>query len=201
MELKVNMEHLAEMVADNVVNALLSKGLVNTQNLSCNAPEGSTINLTIHHGKSAYEKTETLLNHYNAFKRVLANRDLEIDNLRKHGVPQESRSIVQYQGNRTVQTHGIRSVQETVDTAIRTVQDSVQTTVQMVAHIESSMALLKYDPYYKILEMQYFEGRTQEDIASYFKCSQVNISKNKKRLIEELSLIMFPDQAIKEMVQ
>ena len=62
------------------------------------------------------------------------------------------------------------------------------------------MDALKSDPYYKILEMRYFEGRTQEDIALEFGVTQVTISTNKSRLVKALAMRLFPDQVIGEML-
>ena len=76
----------------------------------------------------------------------------------------------------------------------------MQGTVQAIALIDKCMAQLRNDPYYGILEMRYFDGRTQEDIALEFGCSQVTISNNKNRLVRELSMRLFPNQAINEMM-
>ena len=149
--------------------------------------------------KTAYAKTEALLYNYMGFKRIIKERELEIETLRTYGVPQRSTSIVEYSpGTGTV--HGLSTVEESVEAAIRNVQASVESTVQAIALIDKCMASLKHDPYYPILEMRYFEGRTQEDIADYLGCSQVSVSKNKNRLIRELSMRLFPDQAISEMM-
>ena len=94
--------------------------------------------------------------------------------------------------------HGLVLEEESVEAAVRTVERSVQGTVQAIALIDKCMAALKDDPYYEILEMRYFEGRTQEDIALYFGCSQVTISNNKNRLVRELAMRLFPNQVIDE---
>ena len=66
------------------------------------------------------------------------------------------------------------------------------------ATIDKAMDAIKYDPYYRILEMLYFEGRTQEDIAAEFKCTQPAISQNKNRLVKELAMRIFPNEYIEE---
>jgi len=149
--------------------------------------------------KTAYQKTEQLLYNYMGFKRIVAERMREIEELRKYGVPQ-SCAVKEYvdKGN-TVQ--GLVLEEESVENAVRTVQASVEGTVQAIALIDKCMAALKNDPYYKVLEMRYFEGRTQEDIALTFNCSQVTISNNKGRLVRELAMRLFPNQAIAEMMK
>lgn len=147
--------------------------------------------------KTAYQRTEQLLYNYKNFKRVVEERQREIDELREYGVPKRSGSIVQY----TPHTGTVGQIvlpEESVENAIATVQASVESTVQVIAMIDKCMAELKNDPYYRILEMRYFEGKTQEAIAFELKCTQKTVSINKSRLVKELSLRLFPNQAIKE---
>jgi RNA polymerase sigma factor (sigma-70 family) len=149
--------------------------------------------------KTAYQKTEQLLYNYNGFKRIIKEKELEIETLRTYGVPKKSTSIVEY-SSKSGTVQGMVTEEESVESAIRNVQASVQGTVQAITLIDNCMAALKHDPYYSILEMRYFEGRTQEDIAVTLGCSQVTVSKNKSRLIKELAMRLFPDQAIAEMM-
>ena len=149
--------------------------------------------------KTAYAKTEALLYNYNDFKRIINERMLEIDDLRKYGVPKKAKDITAYNATGGGIVQGIVLEEESVEDAVRTVQASVQGTVQAISLIDKCMAQLKNDPYYCILEMRYFEGRTQEDIAATLNCSQVTVSKNKNRLVRELAMRLFPNQTVEEM--
>ena len=123
------------------------------------------------HKKTAYQKTEQLLYNYNLFKKIVEEK-------RKRG-------------KGTVQ--GVGSVHGTVD-------GSVDTTVQAITLINDSLDSLRSDPYYRILEMRYFEGRTQEDIAAILGCSQQTISKNQSRLVHQLAIRIFPNQVVNEIM-
>ena len=184
---KTEMLELAKLVATSVVETLESRGLISPQSAN---PKTE---------KTAYKKTELLLYNYNSFKKTIEERMLEIETLKECGVPQKSASIVEYTPG-TKSTRGLKTVEESVECAIRSVQASVHDTVQAISLIDRCMESLKGDPYYCILEMRYFEGRTQEDIADYLGVSQVSVSKNKNRLIKELSIKLFPNQAITEML-
>ena len=178
------MQELATLIATAVIEGLEKRNFNATQ---------------VSSGKSAYQKTEQLLYNYSGFKRIVKEKELEIETLRKYGVPQKSTSIVEYSpGSGTVK--GIVLEEDAVEAAVRNVQASVQDTVQVISLIDKCMDSLKYDPYYSILEMRYFEGRTQEDIADELGCSQKTISINKNRLVKELSMRLFPNQAINEML-
>ena len=150
--------------------------------------------------KSVYQKTETLLYNYCGFKRIVQERMQEIEDLRKYGVPQSCGTVGERVQSSNVQ-RGIVLDEERVENAIRIVQESVQGTVNAIALIDKCMAALKNDPYYGILEMRYFEGRTQEDIALEFGCSQKTISLQKNRLVKELSMRLFPSQYIDEIMK
>ena len=183
---------LAELIATSVVNALESKGLVGKADTIVQKKQE----------KTAYQKTEQLLFNYNGFKRIIQERQQEIIDLRTYGIPQKVTATI---GGERVQTSrsnvGIVLPEDAVEDAVRTVERSVEGTVQAIALIDKCMAALKNDPYYKILEMRYFEGRTQEDIALTFGCSQVTISNNKSRLVRELAMRLFPNQVIDEMIR
>ena len=190
---KQSMVELAEIVSKAVIHALKDSGLVFGADIPVQPKPKKT-------EKTAYQQTEQLLFNYNGFKRIVAEREQEIADLRKYGVPQKSASA----GGERVQTShtnvGIQLPEDAVEDAIRTVQRSVEGTVQAIALIDKCMAALKSDPYYKILEMRYFEGRTQEDIAVTFGCNQATIARNKSRLVKELAMRLFPDQVANEIM-
>lgn len=188
---KNEMLELAEIVSKAVVNALKDNGLVGVADKAVAKPKSE---------KTAYQKTEQLLYNYNGFKRIVEERKQEIADLRKYGVPGKSSMSggERVQSSRNVQ--GIVLPEESVEQAVRTVQESVRGTVQAIALIDKCMNSLRSDPYYKILEMRYFEGRTQEDIALEYNVSQVTISNNKNRLVRELSMRLFPNQVVDEMI-
>lgn len=183
---KQDMLEFATIVATAVVDALKKESPNVLGNV---APK---------HEKTAYQKTEQLLYNYMNFKRIIKERELEIEEIKLYGVPKDN-SVQEYV-QRGGLPHGIVLPEESVESAVCRIQASVKTTVQAVAMIEKSMASLKNDPYYSVLGMIYFEGRTQEDIADEFKCSQMQISKQKTRLVRELSFRMFPNQAVDEML-
>lgn len=184
-----NMVEFATLVANAVVDALEKKNVISVGNTSASGKVE----------KTAYQKTEQLLYNYNGFKRIVKERLDEIEDIKKYGVPKST----SFGGNITGKggvPHGIVLEEESVDVAVANVLKSVQGTVDALALIDKCMKSLEHDPYYDILRMRYFEGRTQEDIAAFYGVSQVSISKNKNRLVKELSIRLFPNQSINEML-
>lgn len=187
-----NIVEFADLIAGSVVAALKKEGLIGTVKADKKEKNKPT-------EKTAYQKTEQLLYNYLGFKKIVAERMEEIEQIKKYGVPGKSGSIVEY-SSRTGTVGQIVLPEETVESAIANVRANVQGTVDAIALIDKCMAALRNDPYYPILEMRYFEGRTQEDIALELKCSQVTISHNKNRLVKELSMRLFPNQVIGELL-
>lgn len=190
---KQSIVEMAEIVSKAVVNALKESGLVGRADTLVQSKPKTE--------KTAYQKTEQLLFNYLGFKRIVAERQQEIADLRKYGVPGKSAMS----GGERVQTSrtnvGIVLPEDAVEDAVRTVERSVQDTVQVIALIDKCMAALKNDPYYSILPMRYFEGRTLEDIGVCLGYDHSTISRNKSRLVKELAMRLFPDDVAREMMQ
>lgn len=190
--MQIEKQELTELIATVVKETITQLGLGNA-NTKMESPTG------VVKEKTAYQKTEQLLYNYRAFQRIVEERMAEIDDIKKYGVPKKGGAVVEYKAGGSVPS-GLVLPEESVEAAVRRVEASVQDTVQAIALIDRCMAQLKGDPYYCILEMRYFEGRTQEDIAVELNCSQVTISKNKGRLVRELSMRLFPNQVVGELL-
>lgn len=183
---KTEMFELAEIVASAVVKALEERSVF-----------GSAATKS---DKTAYQRTEQLLYNYNRFKKKVAECAAEIEDIKKFGVPKKSKSITSF-GGASGTVGGIVLPEESVECAVQRIESSVQDTVQAIALVDKCMTALKYDPYFAVLEMYYFEGRTLEDIALDFKCTQPNITYHRKRLVKELSIELFPDKVVRECLQ
>lgn len=187
---KRSIAEIAEAVATSVVEALKREGIVGNG--------GSGKPRTAINEKSAYAKTEALLYNYKKFQKLVDERRKEIADLRKYGVPQSCGGGERVQNGNI--PHGIVLPEESVESAVCKIECAIEHTVQAIAMIDRCMAALKNDPYYRVLELRYFEGRTQEDIALEYGVSQVTISNNKGRLVRELAMRIFPNQVIDEML-
>lgn len=65
--------------------------------------------------------------------------------------------------------------------------------------IDKALEEIEDDLYYDIIPMIYFEKATREEVAEYFDTTVTTISRNKKRLIEKLKLLIFADDVIYEL--
>lgn len=187
--MQISESKLKELVQLTVLETIKSLGL---ESANCKPKQDFS-------ERTAYQKTEQMLYMYNKFKSIVDEAERTILEYQTHGVPQKCGAVGERVQTSIVQT-GIVLPEESVESAVHNVQKSVERTVRIVSMIEDGMAALQIDPWYDILPMLYFEGRTQEDIASHLNTTQKTISKHKTRLVRELALQLFPDQVIDELL-
>lgn len=188
-DLEKIIEKTVDVAVTKIVTALENKGVFGNHSKSVHKKE-----------QTAYQKTETLLFNYMGFRRIVQEKMDEIADLRRYGVPQKSGGMGErVQGGNL--PSGIVLPEESVENAVRSVQASVQGTVQVIAMIDKCMLALTNDPYYDILPMRYFEGRTLEDIGVYLGYDHSTISRNKNRLVKELAMRLFPDEVVHEFMK
>ena len=78
--------------------------------------------------------------------------------------------------------------------------DDMQVTVDFIRMIDDALESISDDPYFKIIELKYFNGWTHEQIAEYFDVQPAAISKQRKRLINKLRPLIFPNEYISELL-
>lgn len=69
-------------------------------------------------------------------------------------------------------------------------------TKKLCQKIETALKTIQNDYYYEIIALYYFEQMTREEVAERFNTSETTISRNKRRLIDNLSAVLFSDDLI-----
>lgn len=72
-------------------------------------------------------------------------------------------------------------------------------TKKLCQKIETALKTIQNDYYYEIIALYYFERMTREEVAERFNTSETTISRNKRRLIDNLSAVLFSDDLIYEL--
>lgn len=176
-DLKV-IETTAQMTAKEVVSQLRKQGLLKNNR------------------QSPFQKTETLLYNYNNFKNAINDKVERINEIMQEGIRQKSKSITSFVGNASYE---IKSDSDKADEKIESIEQSIQTTKNFIKIIDAAIEMLQDDPYYELIHMKYFEGKSREDIAEYFEVDASTISRNKNRLVNLLQIRLFSDEVIYEM--
>lgn len=70
----------------------------------------------------------------------------------------------------------------------------------LVNEVDRALISIENDPYYEIIPLYYFQGKTMGEIAERLHVSETSISRNKPRLINELKVLIFTDDFIREII-
>lgn len=73
------------------------------------------------------------------------------------------------------------------------------TAKKFVDIIDNALKEIQSDSYYDIIPMLYFEKQSREYIADFFDTTVTTISRNKRRLINKLKVLIFADDVIYEL--
>ena len=193
-----NLASIIQTIVDTTIKGLVDRGLLGNKRSASSKSASASSELKVPKEKSAYSQTEALLFNYRNFQKLLREKEREIEEIRQYGVLENGSAIKQYNGNGGYRPLGIILEEERIEREVKKIEDSMEKVREAISLVDKAMESVKFDPYYKILEMRYFEGRTQEDIAVEFNCTQPNINYHKRRLIQEISINLFPDKVVAE---
>lgn len=140
---------------------------------------------------SFFRRVELLLYNYDKLKAAVRQKDEDIEYIEKNGLPQKSGSIVVYQtsgGNISSQERYVQLIEKYKLEKIETERE--------IKRIENALHKIKIDKYYRIIELKYLdavEKVSDEEIAEMLCKDQSTITRNRKRLINSIKVILFPE--------
>jgi DNA-directed RNA polymerase specialized sigma subunit len=76
-------------------------------------------------------------------------------------------------------------------------EDGARTIVERVEH---ALRLIENDPYYDIIPMTYFKRMSREDVAYYLNASPTTVTRNRRRLIDEMKPVIVSEDTILELL-
>lgn len=152
---------------------------------------------------STFKNVERILYEYPKLKASINEREKEISELKRYGIQEKSKSITGLSSNSMKKTK-----EDIIDDSIDNLKKHIFKTKVIIKHIESVINTLKNDPYFDIIHLKYFEGKTHEQIAEYIDkknnkketTSTSTIAANKNRLIESIRPLLLPNDLIGELL-
>lgn len=147
---------------------------------------------------SYYKRVEILLYNYENLKDAIKQKEEDIEYLEKHGLPEKSKSIVAYSSaGRNSKGDMYLELKE------KYIRDKIEIERDL-RRIDNALDKIRGDKYFKIIELKYLnkeEERINKDegIAEALSRERKAIVRNKKRLINKLVTILFP-QNIRELL-
>lgn len=97
--------------------------------------------------------------------------------------------------------HGtiIQDKQELIEEKINKITQSNVINYSYIEKINNIINSLKDEKYYEIIRLKYFEGKTIDEMCEYFEVSDTTIKKAKNKLINEIRVLLFPNNVINEL--
>ena len=113
------------------------------------------------------------------------------------------RTVTRLMSDGVIRTDRKSVAQKTIDLLERYEQFKLSDqpyTRKVVAQIDSALSMIRSDTYYQIIPMYYFEHLTIFEISETFHVSEKTITRNRKRLIRQLSAVLFSDDVITDIL-
>lgn len=173
----MNLELQAEMIR-KFINELKHEGLLKNKQMN------------------SFQKTEQLLYRRQDFLTAVASKEIQIEELKKFGLKRQSKSITKYGAG----SGEVKTEQEKLDEKVMLLENSIDDTKRYIHFIDAAIERLKGDKFFNIIAMKYFEGMTHEEIAEVFEVDPSTVCRNKNRLINKLSIYLFPDDKLNEIL-
>ena len=145
---------------------------------------------------NAFQKTEQLLYKRSKFVEAVNSKKERIKELKEHGLKRQSKSITKYGAG----SGEIKTETEKLEDKIQAIESTIDDTEQHIQTLDSALDKLKHDKFFAIIEMKYSKGMTHEEIGFEFDVDATTIGRNKNRLIKELSIQLFPDDVLNEIL-
>ena len=145
---------------------------------------------------SYYKKTEDILRNYNRMKKSIELLENTLLELKKE---KEKIASTIVKSNKVVLKEKDLNYYYTDETLENRINELKQLIIKGRAElrfIDSCLSELEKDRYFDILKFWYMEGKTREWISEELDCDVRTITRNRKRLINELSYLLFPQNII-----
>lgn len=139
-----------------------------------------------------YKRVELLLYNYENLKEAVKQKEDAIAELDKYGLPERSKSIVMYS------SAGGSSQADRYSELKEKYKIEKMETERDLKRIDNALDKIRDDKYFCIIQYKYLNEdkekiTTDEELADKFNRDRKTITRNKKRLINKLMTILFPE--------
>ena len=134
-----------------------------------------------------FKKTLILLKDYNRSKSFIEINKNEIEALRKGELPKKSAGIIT--GHES--GHEFKSEFEKREDKITFLEETIAKKEKRIMTVDLALGYIKDEKYHEIIPLFYFDNCSIEDIAEELEVDTRVVTRNKKKLIEILSVFLF----------
>lgn len=123
-------------------------------------------------------------------ERILQNNE-HLAEIRQYGPGSKDKSIVRFQ--RT----GVRlSPEEIIEALIIDMQATIAADEHEVTIMEGVIARAEHDPYFRVVSMRYFDGKTDAEIAEAIPCDATTVWRNRTRILDNITVWLYGAAAL-----
>lgn len=140
--------------------------------------------------QTIFRKTELLLKKYKSFKKRIRVLNQQLENV-------QLRKCVTF-GEIRVENKEYLSEYEKIENKKIEIKKSIGMYEAVISLIEQGLESIKDDKYYSIIEMRYLDRVKIEEIAEKIGVDESTVKRNKNRLIDEISLVIFETEILKD---
>jgi hypothetical protein len=141
--------------------------------------------------KDSYRATEKRLYAYPVLKLKIAADRENIESIREHGVPGNSKSVIRFQ------KPGVRLTPEEIrETLITNIKVQIAESEHEIETIDKALEIIEEDPYTDIVKYKYFEWKNDDEIATLMSCDSSTVRRNKSRLVGRLAVFLYGVAAV-----
>lgn len=140
--------------------------------------------------QTIFRKTELLLKKYKSFKKRIEVLNQQLENV-------QLRKCVTF-GEIRVANKEYLSEYEKIENKKIEIKKSIGMYEAVISLIEQGLESIKDDKYYSIIEMRYLDRVKIEEIAEKIGVDESTVKRNKNRLIDEISLVIFETEILKD---
>ena len=141
---------------------------------------------------SYYKRVELLLYNYENLKEAVKQKDQDIKYLDRYGLNENSKSIVVYSS-----AGGTSREDRQVQLREKYIREKAET-LRDIRRIDNALDKIRADNYFEIIQLKYLnieeeKVSTDEELGERFNRDRKTILRNRKRLINKLTTILFPE--------
>lgn len=186
----INAKKLIELVskgaAEEVIKILTDKKLVKSAEIN-NKKE-----------LSYYKKVEILLYNYENLKEAIKQKEEDIENLEKYGLKEKSCSVVVYSS-----AGGNPEADRYLELKNKYIVEKLEIERDL-KRIDNALDKIRKDSYFDIIQLKYLNTeedrvKTDNELVEILDKERITIIRNRKRLINKLTTILFP-QNVRELL-
>lgn len=141
--------------------------------------------------RDAYKATERRLYALPLLREKLADDLDQLEELQHYGPREKSKSVTRFM------KEGIRlSREEIFEATVLNLEAEIARDRHEITIIEKALETIATDPYFRAVAGRYIENMTDEEIAKAIPCEPTTVWRNRKRLIQRLSIRFFGADAL-----